>query len=420
MKKFYDTSSLLLIEDKLFKNSNDTIIISSITLKELENIKTSMNKDARIKYSARKLLHLLDENPDKYICHIYKNYMDETLTRNSLEITNDTRILATAFDYYNKIKEKDDFYFITNDTALKMLSSIYFKPYQILKINISNDDEYSGYLEVQFEPEEMADFYSNPQEYGQKLKILSNQYINIYNSENELVDTLCWTGENFRQLKYTKFSSKWLGDIKPYRGDIYQAMVADSLINNKMTIIKGPAGTGKSHLALGYLFSLLERGKINQIIIFCNTVATKNSAKLGFYPGSKDEKLLDSQIGNFLASKLGGTMGVEQLIDENKLTLLPMSDIRGYDTSGMNAGIYITEAQNLDIELLKLALQRVGEDSIIILDGDTKSQVDLIDYEGSQNGMRRASQVFRGHDIYGEVELKKIHRSKIAEIANSM
>ena len=97
-----------------------------------------------------------------------------------------------------------------------------------------------------------------------------------------------------------------------------------------------------------------------------------------------------------------------------------MSDIRGYDTSGMNAGIYITEAQNLDIELLKLALQRVGEDSVIILDGDTKSQVDLIDYEGSRNGMRRASEVFRGTNIYGEIELKNIHRSRIAEIANLM
>ncbi len=97
-----------------------------------------------------------------------------------------------------------------------------------------------------------------------------------------------------------------------------------------------------------------------------------------------------------------------------------MSDVRGYDTTGMNAGIYITEAQNFDIELLKLALQRVGEDSIIILDGDTKSQVDLIDYEGANNGMRRVSKVFRGEDVYGEIELKQIHRSRIASIANNM
>jgi phosphate starvation-inducible protein PhoH len=49
-------------------------------------------------------------------------------------------------------------------------------------------------------------------------------------------------------------------------------------------------------------------------------------------------------------------MEVERLINEGKLLLLPMADIRGYDTTNMNAGIYITEAQNLDIALMKLAL----------------------------------------------------------------
>jgi phosphate starvation-inducible protein PhoH len=72
-------------------------------------------------------------------------------------------------------------------------------------------------------------------------------------------------------------------------------------------------------------------------------------------------------------SKLGDKMEVERLIDEGKLLLLPMADIRGYDTMNMNAGIYITEAQNLDIALMKLALQRVGEDCICIIDGDEKT-----------------------------------------------
>lgn len=138
------------------------------------------------------------------------------------------------------------------------------------------------------------------------------------------------------------------------------------------------------------------------------------------YPGSRDEKLLDSQIGNFLIAKLGGRMAVEQLINMEKLILLPFSDIRGYDTSGMNAGIYITEAQNLDVSLLKLALQRIGEDSICIIEGDEKTQVDLVDYEGANNGMRRMSEVFRGQDLYGEITLQKIHRSRIAEIAQGL
>lgn len=63
---------------------------------------------------------------------------------------------------------------------------------------------------------------------------------------------------------------------------------------------------------------------------------------------------------------------------------------------------------------MKLALQRIGDDSICIIDGDCRTQVDDVSFSGVNNGMRRASKVFRGHDVYGEVELKHIHRSKIA------
>ena len=138
------------------------------------------------------------------------------------------------------------------------------------------------------------------------------------------------------------------------------------------------------------------------------------------YPGSRIEKLLDSQIGNLLESKLGDRVAVERLIDDGQLVLLPMSDIRGYDTTGMNAAIYISEAQNLDIELMRLALQRIGEDSICILDGDSNAQVDLSMYAGDNNGMRRVSKIFRGADFYGEVTLVNIHRSKIAKLAQDL
>ena len=97
-----------------------------------------------------------------------------------------------------------------------------------------------------------------------------------------------------------------------------------------------------------------------------------------------------------------------------------MSDIRGFDTSGMKAGVYISEAQNMTVSLMKLALQRIGEDSICIIDGDCKTQVDDIQFAGANNGMKRLSKVFRGEDIYGEIELQKIHRSKIGNIAEKM
>ena len=74
----------------------------------------------------------------------------------------------------------------------------------------------------------------------------------------------------------------------------------------------------------------------------------------------------------------------------------------------------------MDISLMKLTLQRISEDSVCIIDGDCKAQVDDISFAGANNGMRRASQVFRGQDVYGEVTLHNIYRSKIAAIAENM
>lgn len=419
MTIIYDTSSLLLLANNLFKQKHKHhIVITSITLKELERIKVSANKDANIKYAARKILRELDEHPGQYECYIYNTTMNEPLEEYNLEINDDAKILAAAYNY-TKHHKFQDVYFYTNDLALKQIARLFFNN-KIGSIDIEQD-AYVGYQNVSFSEKEMANFYTNPTKYGEKLGLSVNEYLNIFDiNSDEKVDSLCWTGTEFRPLKYKTFSSKQLGDIKPFKDDPYQAIAADSLLNNKITLIKGKPGSGKSTLSLGFLFYCLEKNKIDHIIIFCNPIATKNAARLGFYPGSKDDKLLDSQVGNFLSAKLGSKIEVEQLIHNEKLILLPMSDIRGFDTTGMRAGIYITEAQNLDITLLKLALQRAGEDAIFILDGDVQSQVDLIDYEGANNGLRRVSQVFRGEEIYGEIELQNIHRSRIAEIAEKL
>ena len=412
MVKFYDTSSLLKKVDTLFE-TGERFAVSSVTLDELENIKTSSNKDADIKYSARKLLREMDAHINDFDIVLFEDRMLKPAIKLNLSITNDIKILTCAINYAKKNAIEVEF--VTNDLILKVLAKMFFK---VTSVDEDEQDDYTGYLDLRLSDDEMNDLYSNPNTNIFNLKV--NQYLIVRNEANEIVDRLVWTGETYRNLQFNNFNSKWFGEVKPLRGDVYQQLAFDSLANNKITMIKGPAGTGKTYIALGYLIHKLEKGKIDKIIIFCNTVATKNSAKLGFYPGTRDEKLLDSQIGNLLSSKLGGRIEVERMIAEEKIILLPLSDIRGYDTSGMCAGIYISEAQNMDVELMKLALQRIGEDSICIIDGDCKTQVDDINFAGANNGMRRASKVFRDTDVYGEVELKNIHRSKIARIAENM
>jgi predicted ribonuclease YlaK len=276
--------------DTLFEDKNP-IVISSITLNELENIKTSTNKDADVKYAARKLLHLLDEHPDDYEVWIFKNNMLDPIIDKDLSITNDTSILATAIDY-DKNCHPDETIFVTNDLALKHIANLFFGSDSIESVEEETTDDYSGYLEISMSDNLMTEFYSQPSTNMFNLKI--NQYLVVSNTDNEIVDTLCWTGEGYRHLNYKNFNSRYLGDVKPFKGDIYQAMLADSLINNKITLVKGPAGSGKTFLSLSYLLSQLDKGRIDKIIVFCNTVATKNSAKLGYYPGTRDEKLLDS------------------------------------------------------------------------------------------------------------------------------
>lgn len=414
--RFYDTSSLLLAGESLFEQ-DAPFVISSITFKELERIKSSANKDADIKYSARLLLHLLENHPDFYKVVIHKLDYEDVIRDAQIDINTDTMILSDAI-YYNNEIAIDEVIFVTNDLSLKHIASLFFGNLMLESIP-EEIDTYTGYADIIFDSDDaMAKFYQDTT--YNHFNLMRGQYLILRDKTGNVIDTRVWTGSDHRYLKYGSFESIWLGTIKPYEKDIYQKLAFDSLMTNKLTMIKGPAGSGKSLISLGYLMSKVEKGELDKVLIFCNTVATANSAKLGFLPGTKDEKLLDSQIGHFLVGKFGGQDAIDQLLEDGKLVLLPMSDIRGYDTTGMRAGIYITEAQNLDRTLLKLALQRVGEDCICIIDGDEKTQVDMIAYEGHNNGMRRASKAYRGTDIYGEVTLKNIYRSEIARIADNM
>ena len=412
--KCYDTCSLLEQAGHLFDSDEFTLVISSITLEELENIKTSGNKDPDVKYAARKVLTDMDEHYGAFEIVLYHDSFGDMMMRDGISLSNDAKIIACARHFAAK-HPQDEVIFVTNDLICRHIASMYFITEKVIEENY----DYDGYKEVYLDEDGLIEFYSNQDKNLYDLFI--NQYLLVYDANSgDCIERLVWTGDGYRRLAYNTFASKWFGDVKPMKGDLYQSLVADSFSNNKITLVKGPAGSGKTYLSLGFLMHKLERNKIDRIIVFCNTVATKNSAKLGFYPGTRDEKLLDSQIGNLLISKFGGRVAVEQMILEEKLVLLPLSDIRGYDTSGMKAGIYISEAQNMDVELMKLTLQRIGEDSICIIDGDCKTQVDDIQFAGSNNGMKRASKVFRGEDIYGEITLKNIHRSKIGRIAERM
>lgn len=142
--RFYDTSSLLMKIGMLFKD-DEPFVISSITLQELESIKTSANKDDDTKYKARTLTNLLAKNRGKYYVHIFTEDMLKPIVEKSLSINNDMKILATAIDYNNTVRI-DEVIFVTNDACLSELANLFFGDGMIEAVEAEPDD-YTGIVD---------------------------------------------------------------------------------------------------------------------------------------------------------------------------------------------------------------------------------------------------------------------------------
>ena len=154
--RFYDTCSLLLAGETLF-DKGEKFLISSVTIKELERIKTSANKDADVKYSARLLQHLLQKYPEKYEIIIHTSNHETWINELGLDVTDDTRILSDAI-WADNVKYPDEVIFVTNDLALYNMANLRFGDGNLESIEEEQDD-YLGYKEIYPTEQELENFY---------------------------------------------------------------------------------------------------------------------------------------------------------------------------------------------------------------------------------------------------------------------
>lgn len=405
-KKLYDTCSLLaeIDNDDLFA---ERFYVSSISLHELENIKTSKNKTEDVRYKARKLSHLLDEHCNDYDVAVYNfeisDYIVGTL---GLDATiPDNQIVGTA----KYISEKEDIVFITNDICLKNIAR--YLGLDVCSIENNNLGEYKGFVEKSLSEEDMAYFYEHNSE--NMFGLLINQYLILKDEKDEIVDAYRWNGTQHEPLFKRNIQSLYFDKLKSK--DIYQSCVIDSLMNCTITAITGKAGSGKSLLALMSAMYLIEKGKYDRIVVMFNPTKTRGASDMGYYGGDFIDKAMQNSIGQILTTKFGDRYAVDLLLSQNKLKLVSMADCRGMEISDSEI-LWITESQNTSIDLIKLCLSRVSSGAKVFIEGDYLSQVDSNAFDGNNNGLKRMIDVFKGHEEFGYVQLQNVWRSKIAEL----
>jgi len=135
----------------------------------------------------------------------------------------------------------------------------------------------------------------------------------------------------------------------------------------------GPAGTGKTYLAVAYAASLLERGAVDRIIL--SRPAVEAGERLGFLPGDMKEKVDPylRPLYDALYDMMPGEQ-VERALTSGMIEIAPLAFMRGRTLA--NAAVILDEAQNTTSMQMKMFLTRLGENSKMIVTGDP-SQVDL-------------------------------------------
>ena len=382
-------------------------------MQELENIKISRNHDDEVKYKARKALHLLDENKDKYSVVIYNtNVENYIINEKRLEITPDTKIIASCVFARNLLPDDTDFVFATNDIACKMIANKIFD-LDVESVSDNKSDEYKGYVEKLLSDEDMAYFYEHLTEniFG----LLINEYIIVKNNKGEIVDTLKWTNEGYETIRCKPFKSNMFGTLKPL--DKIQACAMDSINTNDITVLYGRAGSGKTTLPLNYIMQEIEKGRYKKFYVIYSYETLKGAKTLGYEKGDHITKLLYSaSIGNILSSKFGDISQVECMINRGILDIIPTANIRGVEFEA-DSCVIVTEAQNLDVYTLKTIIQRCKEGCKQIYEGDIIEQKDT---KIQDVGINRLIEVFKGNESFGCVKLKNNYRSKLSELADRL
>lgn len=331
----------------------------------------------------------------------------------------DNRILMTALalqKQHPRLKVE----LITKDINLRIKADVYgiiakdFEP-----ANVSQEDLYEGYLELEISPAKIDQFYKEKKLDPGDARLIANQYVILKDASNP----------NHSAIGRYSFADKAIVPlISPtdsiwgiHPRNVEQSFALDCLLNDEILFVSlvGKAGTGKTLLAIAAgLHKTLDAGHFQRLLV--SRPIFPMGRDIGYLPGDIEQKLnpwmqpIFDNVEFLMGADKKAAGRAQELINQGMLNIEPLTYIRG--RSIPKQYLIVDEAQNLTPHEIKTIVTRAGRGTKVVLTGDVY-QIDNPYVDSANSGLTYAVEKFKGHPIASHVTLAKGERSELAELA---
>ncbi|HEY0834416.1 MAG TPA: PhoH family protein [Azospirillum sp.] len=202
----------------------------------------------------------------------------------------------------------------------------------------------------------------------------------------------------------------YLRKVKPQSDN--QRHLLEAIQSHNLVVALGPAGTGKTYLAISSAVEALDGGKVDRIVL--SRPAIEAGESIGYLPGDMHEKMAPflRPLYDALTDRLGGKR-LRQLMQEGTIEIAPVGFMRGRTLN--NAFVVIDEAQNCTYAQIKMLLTRLGWHSTMVLTGDP-DQTDLLDNLSGLTDIARRLEAVEGIAVVRLAETDIVRHPLVASM----
>ena len=415
-----DTSVLLADAMALERFEEHDVVLPLVVISELE----AKRHHPELGHMARSALRYLEdlrtkhgsltepiELPNEGTVRIELNHVDASgLPAPMRSEANDARILAVAD---NLAREGHDVVVVTKDLPLRLKASLLGLGAEEYRNELAPREEWTGLVDLDVDRTDIDRLYEDG-------------YVDLDGTG----DLPCHTGLVLRdgsrsaiarlhpdKSAHRLYNGRELFGVSGRSAE--QRIAMDLLADPEVGIVSlgGPAGTGKSILALAAgLDAVLERQSQKRIIVF-RPLHAVGEQDLGYLPGSEAEKMSpwSAAVMDALES-IASPEVIDLVVSDGLLEVLPLTHIRGRTL--VDTWVILDEAQQYERPVLVTALSRLGAGSRVILTHDVAQRDNL--RVGRYDGVMSLISALTGNPLFGHVTLSRSERSPIAALAASI